>query len=134
MNRSSLLVRRRRRPEINIVPLIDISVKLIFFFLVSMQFKGMSTLNLTLPTSETAGATRIEELLLISVDKDGVFEVAGKLLDKDGLDAAVRAIDPALRLNPVVIRSDRLTPVQSVVDAMDACRRHGFNTLRFQTQ
>jgi biopolymer transport protein ExbD len=134
MMRGGLITRRRRRPEINIVPLIDISVKLIFFFLVSMQFKEMSTLNLTLPSSETAGTTQIRESLIIAVDPDGQFVLDGRRLDKAGLDAAIGSIASKGTGTTVLIRSDQKTPVQAVVDAMDACRKHGFNTLRFQTQ
>ncbi len=47
--------RRRRKAEINIVPLVDVLVVLIFFFLVSMQFRNLTLLNLTLPKIETAG-------------------------------------------------------------------------------
>ena len=52
---SILLARRRRKADINIVPLIDVLTVLIFFFLVSMQFREQLTLNLTLPQVETAG-------------------------------------------------------------------------------
>jgi len=37
--------RRRRKAEINIVPLVDVLVVLIFFFLVSMQFRNLNLLN-----------------------------------------------------------------------------------------
>jgi biopolymer transport protein ExbD len=51
----SLLARRRNKASINIIPLMDVLTILIFFFLVSMQFKEMTTLNLTLPKIESAG-------------------------------------------------------------------------------
>jgi biopolymer transport protein ExbD len=126
------LTRRRRRPEINIVPLIDISVKLIFFFLVSMQFRETSALNLTLPTSETAGEMRTEQLLMISIDREGRFDVRGSIVPRENLRETLR---PHLAENlTVLIRADRDTPVQAVVDAMDACRASGLNSIRFQTQ
>jgi biopolymer transport protein ExbD len=134
MSRSSLVNRRRRKPEINIVPLIDISVKLIFFFLVSMQFREASVLNLNLPTSETAGSSQVAQSLVISVSASGEFEVEGRRLDKAGLDAALAPRASEARALTVLIRSDRETPVQAVVDAMDVCRRHGLNSLRFQTR
>ena len=37
--KSDLLLRRRRGPSINIVPLVDVLTVLLFFFLVTMQFK-----------------------------------------------------------------------------------------------
>ena len=46
---SDLICRRRRRPMINIVPLVDVLTVLLFFFLVTMQFKQVSTLNIMVP-------------------------------------------------------------------------------------
>ena len=46
---SSSLTRPRRRPELNLVPLIDVLVMLIFFAFVTMQFRAATTLNITLP-------------------------------------------------------------------------------------
>ena len=43
----SLPVSRRRPPSINIVPLVDVLTVLLFFFMVTMQFKQSSTLNIT---------------------------------------------------------------------------------------
>lgn len=134
MSRSRLLARRRRRPEINIVPLIDISVKLIFFFLVSMQFREVSTLNVTLPTSETAGSTQETETVVIAVGREGSFEIRGRVLDKAGLATELKTLSAVARSTTILIRSDQKTPIQSVIDAMDACRSLGLNTIRFQTQ
>ena len=52
---SLLQNKRRKRPELNLVPLIDVLVMLIFFAFVTMQFKSAATLNITLPKVETAG-------------------------------------------------------------------------------
>ena len=46
---SGLYVKKRRRPELNLVPLIDVLVMLVFFAFVTMQFRSMTTMNLTLP-------------------------------------------------------------------------------------
>jgi hypothetical protein len=50
---SLLQNKRRKRPELNLVPLIDVLVMLIFFAFVTMQFKSAATLNITLPKVET---------------------------------------------------------------------------------
>ena len=51
---STLYQKRRKRPELNLVPLIDVLVMLVFFAFVTMQFKQATTMNLTLPKVETA--------------------------------------------------------------------------------
>ena len=66
---SLLAQKRRRRPELNLVPLIDVLVMLIFFAFVTMQFKSAATLNITLPKVETAGKNEFRGNVTISIDK-----------------------------------------------------------------
>ena len=75
---SGLYQKRRKRPEMNLVPLIDVLVMLIFFAFVTMQFRTMSTMNLTLPKVETAGKSELKESLTISITKDGTVDFNGK--------------------------------------------------------
>ena len=70
----SLLQRRRKKPSVNIIPLMDVLTILIFFFLVSMQFKEMTTLNLTLPDIESAGQNEFSEKVTLSIDAEGVVQ------------------------------------------------------------
>ena len=74
---SLLAHKRRRRPELNLVPLIDVLVMLIFFAFVTMQFKSMATLNITLPKVETAGKNEFKGTVTIGIDKDGQVSFNG---------------------------------------------------------
>jgi len=47
----------RRKPKIDIVPLVDVLMVLIIFFLVTMQFQDLRALNVKLPEIKTAGST-----------------------------------------------------------------------------
>lgn len=142
---SGLYVRRRRKAEINIVPLIDVLTMLIFFFLVSMQFREMATLNLTLPKMETAGKSEFQNQVVIAIDKDLMTRVTilnkeGRLiLDKpnikeeelEGLAAHLRDVDKDIT---ILIRSDEDTPLKMVTTVMDVCRKNGLNKIRLQTK
>ena len=44
---SGVYRKRRKKPELNLVPLIDVLVMLIFFAFVTMQFKSAATLNIS---------------------------------------------------------------------------------------
>ena len=68
---SGLYQKRRKRPELNLVPLIDVLVMLIFFAFVTMQFKSAATLNITLPKVETAGKSDFKGTVTIAIDKTG---------------------------------------------------------------
>ncbi|MCX6943892.1 MAG: biopolymer transporter ExbD [Opitutales bacterium] len=88
---SSLYQRRRKRPEMNLVPLIDVLVMLIFFAFVTMQFKSAATLNITLPKVETAGKNEFRGNVTISIDKDGSLTLNAKAITDAELPAALAA-------------------------------------------
>ena len=60
---SDLSVKRGKQPKIDIVPLVDVLMVLIIFFLVSMQFQDLRAINIKLPKIETAGSNLIEKKL-----------------------------------------------------------------------
>ena len=129
-----LLRRKRRRPELNLVPLIDVLVMLIFFAFVTMQFKQASTMNLTLPKVETAGKSELKDMLVISIAKEGTVDVNGKPASMDTLDKLVREIGGTSKEVTVVIRSDENTPLHYITQVMDTCRKQGLNKIRLQSR
>ena len=131
---SGLYVRHRKRPELNLVPLIDVLVMLIFFAFVTMQFKSATTMNLTLPKVETAGKSELKESLTISISKEGTVDVNGRPTTMDNLQDLVRQIGRISKDITVVIRSDENTPLRFVTQAMDTCRKQGLNKIRLQAR
>ncbi len=131
---SGLLLKRRRRPELNLLPLIDVLVMLVFFAFVTMQFRSVSTMNLTLPKVETAGKSELKESLTISITKDGGVDVNGHSANMDTLDQLVKEVGRISKDVTVVIRSDENTPLRYVTQAMDTCRKQGLNKIRLQTR
>lgn len=131
---SSLYPKRRKRPEMNLVPLIDVLVMLVFFAFVTMQFRSMTTMNLTLPKVETAGKSEIKDSLTISLTKDGGVEVNGRAASFELLDQLVSEIGRVSKDITVVIRSDENTPLRYVTQAMDTCRKQGLNKIRLQSR
>ncbi|HTL68244.1 MAG TPA: biopolymer transporter ExbD [Lacunisphaera sp.] len=129
-----LYQKHRRRPELNLVPLIDVLVMLIFFAFVTMQFKSATTMNLTLPKVETAGKSELKESLTISIAKDGKIDVDGRAATMDTLESLVHQIGRISKDITVVIRSDENTPLRYVTEAMDACRKQGLNKIRLQAR
>ncbi|HVT74240.1 MAG TPA: biopolymer transporter ExbD [Lacunisphaera sp.] len=129
-----LYQKHRRRPELNLVPLIDVLVMLIFFAFVTMQFKSATTMNLTLPKVETAGKSELKESLTISIAKDGKIDVDGRPATMDTLESLVHQIGRISKDITVVIRSDENTPLRFVTEAMDACRKQGLNKIRLQAR
>lgn len=131
---SGLYLKKRRRPEMNLVPLIDVLVMLVFFAFVTMQFRSITTMNLTLPKVETAGKSEIKDSLTISLTKEGGVEVNGRPANFEILEQLVQEVGRISKEVTVVIRSDENTPLRYVTQAMDTCRKQGLNKIRLQSR
>ncbi len=131
---SLLAHKRRKRPELNLVPLIDVLVMLIFFAFVTMQFKSAATLNITLPKVETAGKNEFRGNVTISIDKDGKLTFQGKPITDEELPAALQSVKDLSKDIPVLIRSDEKATLERLTFVWDACRKVGLNKHSLQSR
>lgn len=130
--------------QINLTPLIDVVFLLLIFFMVSTTFSKESELRIRLPeSSDEPIEERRNPVLEVEISAKGVYAVKGpddesarQLLDT-GRETLYRALASATgnRTDLVtVIRADRRTPHESVVQAMDIARRLGHTDITFATQ
>ena len=110
---------RRRRPELNLVALIDVLVMLIFFAFVTMQFKSAATLNITLPKVETAGKNEFKGTVTISIDKDGTVSFSTTPANNRTVTDAelISLLDEVKNVDrdiPVLIKADETTQLKKL--------------------
>ena len=67
----SLVVARRRRADINVVPLIDVLVVLVFFLLLSGRFEQTRALAIVPPTASAGTAGAEASALVVGVERLG---------------------------------------------------------------
>ena len=126
--------RRNKKLSINIIPLVDVLTVLLFFFLVTMQFKPFKVLNMTLPEIKTAGQNRMDESLLIALDAEGKIYFNGARVSVDQLS---EALDQAkdLPVEPtVLIMADERIELKQIIEVMDICRSRQFEEIRLQSR
>ncbi len=126
--------KRRKRPELNLVPLIDVLVMLIFFAFVTMQFRSATMLNITLPRIATAGKNEYKGTVTIGIDNKGVISFNGKEIADDQLPGLVKAVSEQARDIPVLIKADETTQLKKLAFAMDVCRMNGLNKISLQSR
>ena len=131
---NSLYQKRRKRPELNLVPLIDVLVMLIFFAFVTMQFKSAATLNITLPKVETAGKNEFKGTITLGIDKDGTVSFNGKNVTDEQLVGLLRDVANQSKDVPVLIKADETTQLKKLAFVMDACRKTGLNKFSLQSR
>jgi biopolymer transport protein ExbD len=129
-----LYQRRRRRTELNLVPLIDVLVMLVFFAFVTMQFRTATTLNIRLPKVETAGKNDFKGTVTISIAKDGTISFNGKTATDEQLTSLLTQLHNVDKDIPVLIRADEDTPLKTITFVMDACRKAGLNKFSLQSR
>ena len=131
---SSLYQKRRKRPELNLVPLIDVLVMLIFFAFVTMQFKSMATLNITLPKVETAGKNEFKGSVTIGIDNKGEISFNGKPTTDEELLALLQKVHDVDRDIPVLIKADETSQLKKLAFVMDSCQKVGLRKFSLQSR
>lgn len=116
---------RRRKPTVEIIPLIDVIFFLLLFFMIFTTFRQEHMgIDLELPRAVTGGAQQVSEIV-ISIDRNGNFYLDG---DRAGERQIQNAVRQAIRQRPdtfIIIRGDRDVPYRHVVTAMDLVREVG---------
>jgi len=124
-------------PEINLIPLIDVSLLLVIFFMLSSTFMQEGRLKIELPQASLAptGKQKVDPIV-VSVTQSGSYRVNDRELinsSTDTLRAAILEIAGADRNKPVTVRADARSTHQSVVSAMDVLGKLGFVRINIAT-
>lgn len=131
---SELVTRKRRSPSINIVPLVDVLTVLVFFFMVTMQFKQVSTLNITAPEIETAGKNEIVEQIVVALDPEGAIYLNERLVSLEVFQTAMEVAGETTPELPILLIADEDVPLKYVTEVMDTCRSNQLNKIRLQSR
>ena len=128
--------RRRDDFEINVIPLIDVLLTLLMFFVLTTTFVQHSRMQVTLPKASAEERDVQAPLLTVMIDKDGRYYVGSDEVLGEGIEPLKRMLEQnsgGRRDGQVVIRADAMTPHQYVVTAMDALGQLGFTRLSIAT-
>lgn len=126
--------RPKKKPSVNIVPLVDVLTVLLFFFIVTMQFKQFKVLNITMPEIKTAGINQIDEQIVLAIDESGEMFYNGVSVSFEQVKEtfiATREVKPDLS---VLIMADQKTELRIITEIMDLCREYHFNQIRLQSR
>jgi biopolymer transport protein ExbD len=129
--------RVRDEPELNVIPLVDVFLLLLIFFMLTTTFMRPSQIAIRLPEAGASSDVRVDrQELEVSVTGQGKFRVNGRTLvdSRPGtLEAAIRKIMPEVRARHVTLSADGRASHQDVVTAMDVAGRLGFVEVRITT-
>lgn len=119
-------------PDINLIPLIDVVLCLIIFFVITTTFDARSVLKLQLPRAEGEAAESQPQVLSLLINADGRYFVGDREVLQTDVDSLKRTIVEVAgddRERTVLIRADARTPWQAVITAYDALGQLGFQRI-----
>jgi biopolymer transport protein ExbD len=123
-------------PEINMIPLIDVVLCLIIFFVITTTFDTRSVLKLELPRADGQPAETQSNALSVLVNADGRYFIGDRealRTDVESLKRTIVDVAGADRDRSVLLRADARTPHQAVVTALDALGQLGFRRIAIAT-
>ena len=119
-------------PEINLVPMIDVILCLIIFFVITTTFDARSVLKLELPRASGERSHAKTKQLSLLINAEGRYFVD----DREALRTDVESLKQTIvevagddRERTVLIRADARTPWQAVITAYDALGQLGFRRI-----
>src|SRR3954471_17903385 len=105
---AATLRRGRRAPivDINMVPLIDVSLVLLIIFMVMTPFLVQQQVRVNLPQSTTSNEAP-DRPIMISIQKDGAMTLNGAAVGASTLETSLKTLLAKNQDRPVMIQADR---------------------------
>ena len=121
---------RRSRPRVSVplTSLIDVVFLLLVYFLLTSNFVTQEAFDIRLPQVDTETPSA-EQLVVITVDRQGNFSIGNIRVDERLLAQQVRRALVAADRPDVVIRADRDVRYDRVIRAMDIAKENGADRL-----
>lgn len=123
----NIYTKRRRRPAVPIVTLIDILAILLIFFIVTTTFKQRESLvKVNLPTSSEMNAEVAAEVrTVLALSKDGGIALGERVVSQEELSNALlefKRENPEAKLE---LKADEGAPLGAMVGVWDAATKAG---------
>ena len=116
------------KPRVEVIPMIDIMMfLLVFFVVISLNMIAGSGVQLEIPSSKTTQELKASTIT-VGVTKDGKVVVGGKTVNTEQLKAR---LDQLKKDGPVdvILAGDKDVPLQMLLGVMDTIRGSGISSV-----
>lgn len=122
-------------PGFQMTPMIDVVFLLLCFFVTSQLFaQWEAEINIALPTAQTGEIPqRLPGELIINITDTGQTIINGRDLARADLGEMLAQLARMFPGQPVIIRADRLTPYERIIEVLDLCRKADIWNISFAT-
>ncbi len=122
------------RPQIQMVPLIDVMFfTLIFFMVLSVYYHVEAQMDIRIPHASQAKEEQVSSTqIIINITAAGKFIVNGRTLSPAALEDILQKLS-SLSQQSVIIRADQKTFHKYVIQVLDICARNDIRDVSFAT-
>jgi biopolymer transport protein ExbD len=118
----------RERPRLEIVPMIDIMMfLLVFFVMIVLRMIPDSGVTLALPGSSTAQSLPHTDVVIV-IDQGGAMHVKDQIVTPDALENYLTTVK-ATNDTDVIVAGDKGTTLQQLMSVMDLARKAGITNI-----
>ena len=121
--------RRRLIAEMNLIPLIDVSLILVIIFMVLTPILVHHQLTVKLPHAASGESAPSDSAVTVQITKAGVVTVEGAAVRWDKLERELTLRLPKSAGKTLLVQADRSVPVEKVVAVLDIAKRLGVGKL-----
>jgi len=116
------------RPRVEVIPMIDIMMfLLIFFVVISLKMIAGTGVDMNLPGSKTTETIK-ESTITVGVKKDNQFIVDGKTISGESLTSQLMELKKNRKIS-VIIAGDKDVQLETLINVMDSVRGAGINSV-----
>lgn len=123
-------------PELSVVPLVDVMLMLLVFFMLTTSFVHFGRIHVALPQASARAAASAAPIV-VTVTRNGSLLVNDRALVNSRpatLRAALEKIAGSDRKHAIEVRADKRTAAQNIVTVMDVAGALGFGRINIVTQ
>ena len=124
--------RTSRTPQVNLVPMMDVLMTvLIFFVIISMGLTGVQINGVTLPRSVSGADEKITDNdeaakpLVIGLNKEGELVLDGEIATLGSLAPTVKSYFEANPEGSIMLKADRALPYDDIANLLADMRKIG---------
>lgn len=121
--------------DINVTPMVDLYLVLLLIFII-MTTAGVQGVKVNLPSASKASSPKLEapKTQAITIDNQGNIKLNTFTVTLADLESKLAAIKAATPDVPVVVRGDRASQYQAIMDVLDVLGRTGITQIGLATQ
>ncbi len=125
---------QKKKPKINIIPLIDIIFLMLVFFMLATNFNKNFQINFKVGNQKEIIDKSINNNLMVLRIKSDKFYLEGKEINLKKLENNYLKIWDSLEIERIIILNDKKSSVQSLISLLDQLKKYELDNVNFSNE